>query len=65
MAYAALDYYGIDELFTHEERMVRDTVRELVTSRVMPTIGKHWSRRARSRTSWSRCSASWACSGRR
>ena len=43
MAYAALDFYAIDELFTHEERMVRDTVRELVTSRVMPTIGKHWS----------------------
>ena len=43
MAYAALDYYALDELFTHEERMVRDTVRELVTSRIMPTIGKHWS----------------------
>jgi glutaryl-CoA dehydrogenase len=43
MAYAALDYYGIDELFTHEERMVRDTVRELVSTRVMPQIGKHWS----------------------
>jgi glutaryl-CoA dehydrogenase len=43
MAYAALDYYGIDELFTHEERIVRDTVRELVSSRVMPGIGKHWS----------------------
>jgi len=43
MAYAALDFYAVDELFTHEERMVRDTVRELVTSRVMPTIGKHWS----------------------
>ena len=42
MAYAALDYYGIDGLFTHEERMVRDTVRELVSSRVMPSIGKHW-----------------------
>jgi glutaryl-CoA dehydrogenase len=42
MAYAALDYYGIDGLFTHEERMVRDTVRELVSSRVMPQIGKHW-----------------------
>ena len=42
MAYAALDYYGIDELFTQEERMVRDTVRELVSSRVMPQIGKHW-----------------------
>jgi glutaryl-CoA dehydrogenase len=43
MPYQALDYYGIDELFTHEERMVRDTVRELVTSRIMPSIGKHWS----------------------
>ncbi|HEU4613873.1 MAG TPA: acyl-CoA dehydrogenase family protein [Kofleriaceae bacterium] len=42
MAYAALDYYALDELFTHEERMVRDTVRELVSSRIMPTIGKHW-----------------------
>ncbi len=42
MAYAALDYYALDDLFTHEERMVRDTVRELVSSRIMPTIGKHW-----------------------
>jgi glutaryl-CoA dehydrogenase len=42
MAYAALDYYALDELFTHEERMVRDTVRELVSARIMPTIGKHW-----------------------
>jgi glutaryl-CoA dehydrogenase len=42
MAYAALDYYALDELFTHEERMVRDTVRELVSSRIMPGIGKHW-----------------------
>jgi len=43
MAYAALDYYALDELYTHEERVVRDTVRELVTSRVMPSIGKHFS----------------------
>jgi glutaryl-CoA dehydrogenase len=43
MAYAALDYYAMDDLFTHEERMVRDTVRELVSSRIMPSIGKHWS----------------------
>ena len=43
MAYAALDYFAIDELFTHEERLIRDTTRELVTTRVMPTIGKHWS----------------------
>ncbi|MEO8842828.1 MAG: acyl-CoA dehydrogenase family protein [Kofleriaceae bacterium] len=43
MAYAALDYYALDELYTHEERVVRDTVRELVTTRVMPGIGKHFS----------------------
>lgn len=42
MAYAALDYYALEELYTHEERMVRDTVRELVSSRVMPSIGKHF-----------------------
>jgi glutaryl-CoA dehydrogenase len=43
MTYAALDYYALDELYSHEERMVRDTVRELVSARIMPTIGKHWS----------------------
>src|SRR6476646_10714933 len=42
MAYAALDYYAVDELYTHEERMVQTTVRELVESRVMPSIAKHW-----------------------
>jgi len=43
MAYAALDYYALDELYSHEEQVVRDTVRELVSSRVMPGIGKHFS----------------------
>ncbi|MEP6860608.1 MAG: acyl-CoA dehydrogenase family protein [Deltaproteobacteria bacterium] len=43
MAYAALDYYALDDLFTHEERVVRDTVRELVSTRVLPGIGKHFS----------------------
>ena len=43
MPYAALDYYAIDELFTDEERLIRDTVRELVSTRVMPSIGNHWS----------------------
>ena len=42
MAYAALDYYGIDELFTDEERLVRDTVRTFVSDRILPGIGKHW-----------------------
>ncbi|MCX5741351.1 MAG: acyl-CoA dehydrogenase family protein [Proteobacteria bacterium] len=42
MTYAALDYYAIDELFTHDERLIRDTVREVVTTKVMPGIGKHF-----------------------
>ena len=44
MPYAALDYYSIDELFTDEERLIRDTVRELVQTRVMPNVGAHWTR---------------------
>jgi glutaryl-CoA dehydrogenase len=43
MAYAGLDFYGIDELYSHEERMVRDTVREMISTKVMPSIGKHFS----------------------
>jgi glutaryl-CoA dehydrogenase len=42
MPFRALDYYGIDELLTEEERMIRDTVRDFVSARVMPTIGKHF-----------------------
>ena len=42
MAYAALDYYGLDELYTHDERMVRDTVRGLVSARVVRDVGEHW-----------------------
>lgn len=43
MPFAALDYYATDELYSHEEVMIRDTVRELVSSRIVPSIGKHWS----------------------
>ena len=42
VSYAALDYYAIDDLYSHDERQVRDMVRELVTSKVMPGIGKHF-----------------------
>jgi glutaryl-CoA dehydrogenase len=42
MAFSGLDYYAIDELYTEEERSIRDTVREFVSQRVMPGIGKHW-----------------------
>ena len=37
-----LDYYAIDELYSEEERMARDTVRAFVTAEVMPDIGKHF-----------------------
>ena len=43
MAFSGLDYYALDELFTQDERLIRDTVRELVQSKILPTIGKHWS----------------------
>jgi glutaryl-CoA dehydrogenase len=43
MAFQGLDYFGIDELFTEEERLVQATVRGFVSDRIMPTIGKHWS----------------------
>ena len=42
-AFRELDYYAIDSLYTEEERMARDTVRDLV-SRDHPTIGKHFER---------------------
>ncbi len=41
-AYRGLDYFGIDGLYTEEERAVRDTVRDFVSARVLPGIGKHF-----------------------
>ncbi len=38
MATDTLDLYGLEELYTEDERMVRDTVREWVRDRVMPHI---------------------------
>ena len=38
MAFSGLDYYAVDELYSQDERLIRDTVRELVSWRVMPTI---------------------------
>jgi glutaryl-CoA dehydrogenase len=37
-----MDFYEIDELFTEEERMIRDAVREWVDGRVLPIIGEHY-----------------------
>jgi glutaryl-CoA dehydrogenase len=42
MAFRDVDYYQIDELYTDEERMVRDTVRKFVSEEIVPIIGKHF-----------------------
>jgi glutaryl-CoA dehydrogenase len=44
MAFRAVDYYQVDELYTEEERMVRDTVRKFVSEEVLPIIGEHFAR---------------------
>ena len=41
-SFKALDFVGINELLNDEERMVRDTVRELVTREVLPVIERHF-----------------------
>ncbi len=38
--YRGLDYYELDDLFTEEERMIRDTTRDFVSENVMPIIGE-------------------------
>ncbi len=35
-----IDFYDVDSLFSEEERMVRDTIRNWVEDRLMPIIGK-------------------------
>ncbi|HET6267375.1 MAG TPA: acyl-CoA dehydrogenase family protein [Acidobacteriota bacterium] len=41
MAFEGLDFYGISNLLSEEERMVRDTVRAFVSDKVIPIIEKH------------------------
>lgn len=40
--FQAADFYQIDDLFTEEERMARDTVREWVSDKFMPVIEQHY-----------------------
>jgi glutaryl-CoA dehydrogenase len=40
MPFNAVDYYGLDELYTDEERMVRDTVRAFVEAEVLPIAAR-------------------------
>ncbi|MCA9580628.1 MAG: acyl-CoA dehydrogenase family protein [Myxococcales bacterium] len=37
-----LDYYGVGDEFSEEERLVRDNVRRFVDERVIPGIGAHY-----------------------
>ena len=42
MAFQQLDYFQLDELFTEDERMVRDTVRAWVSERYLPLAMQHF-----------------------
>ncbi len=39
--FEGVDFYGVDELLSEEERQIRDTVRAFVSERVLPVIAKH------------------------
>ncbi len=36
------DFYDLEELYTPEERLIRDSVREFVRSEILPDIGEWW-----------------------
>jgi len=40
--FQGLDFYRVEELYTDEQRMVRDTVREWVDEAVLPVISAHY-----------------------
>ena len=40
MAYAGTDFYQLDELFSEEQKLLRDTVRQWVDDKVLPIIEK-------------------------
>lgn len=42
MAYKGVDYYHLDELLNDEEKLVRDSVRDWVSERVIPVIDQHF-----------------------
>jgi glutaryl-CoA dehydrogenase len=42
MAFSGVDYYGLDELYSDDERLVRDTFRRFVDEEVLPSIARHF-----------------------
>jgi len=41
MAYKGVDFYNCDDLFSEEEILIRDSVRQFVTDQLMPVINEH------------------------
>jgi glutaryl-CoA dehydrogenase len=39
--FRGVDYYGIDELLTEEQRMMRDAVRDWVEAKFLPVVSQH------------------------
>jgi len=39
--FKALDFFNVDELYSDEERMIRDTIRSWVSDRFLPIIEEH------------------------
>ncbi len=42
MSYEAPDFYDLDHLLTEDERLIRDTVRDWVSEKILPVIGDHY-----------------------
>src|SRR4051812_41709561 len=42
MAFSGVDYFGLDDLLSDEEKLVRTTFRRYVDEEIMPVIGRHF-----------------------
>ena len=42
LAYKGVDFYGIDDLLSEEERLMRDTVRDFISEKLMPVIVENY-----------------------
>ena len=40
--FRGVDFYRCDDLLSEEEKMVRDTVREFVSEKVVPVMARHF-----------------------
>jgi glutaryl-CoA dehydrogenase len=42
MGFHGVDYYAVDEMFSDEDRLIRDTFRRFVDEELMPGVGRHF-----------------------